>query len=85
MKTAYVKTQILRFIGEFEDSVDRCITLQEFIDQIPEYYKKLAVDSEKPLHNITYWQFIQASQVGYKLASQNKQRQDLFERMNGRR
>lgn len=66
MKTAYVRTQLNRFIAEFEDSVDRCITVQEFIDQIPEYYQRLAADPEKPLGGITLEEFVQASQLGYK-------------------
>ena len=66
MKTAYVRTELHRFIAEFEDSVDRCITFQEFIDQIPAYYKRLSEDPEKPLGSITYDQFVLASQLGYK-------------------
>lgn len=66
MKTAYVRTQLLRFIAEFEDSVDRCITPQEFIDRIPEFFHRLATDPEKPLGDFTYKDFILASQLGYK-------------------
>ena len=82
MKTAIVRNRIKQYIHEFEESVDRLMTVQEFIDRIPEYYNLLKVDEAQPLGQITYDEFIKASQLGYQIGGRKAQERAIFDEMS---
>lgn len=72
MKIAILRNRITKYIHEFEEKVDRLITMQEFIDLLPEIYRRLTWDDMNPLGDLTEEEFFLASQLGYKYANTAK-------------
>lgn len=73
MPIAYIKTQIKQFIHNFEESVDRLMTMEEFIQKLPELYVFLKSDDQCKLQNLTEEQFMQLAQEGLVKAQMFKQ------------
>lgn len=64
IKTAYVRTEISKYIDKFEDNVDRIITMDEFIDELPNIYDILTQDTETPLGGMSKEDFLWIAGVG---------------------
>ena len=64
IKTGYIRTEIYKYIHEFEETEDRMITDEEFIDGLPKMYTILSSDPEKPLDGMSEADFLWIAGVG---------------------
>lgn len=68
MKKAYTRTEIIKFINKLEKELNRNITPNDIFDNSKKLFEHLKQDTENPIGNCDYHQFMEAMKLGFMIA-----------------